>query len=251
MLWTRGASKAACVLGIQAIVFMIAVFSGCGIKQTHSFAQHVDIGLGPSDLEIYGMAFITPSTVTGKEQDRQALALIFSVKLAAERPDLQAVNLPETLSAINKAGLADSYRQMFADYSDTGIFKKDTLRQVGEVTGARYLAQIKLASFAQDSNRRLSLFGMRLFQTKQANVRVLLQIWDSANGTIVWEGADEVNLASDTVTEKPVAFKVVVEKAASNLIARLPQSEPGHSDGKPDNGAAHDNILGQPQRPVR
>jgi hypothetical protein len=174
------------------------------------------------DLETHGLAFITPSTVTGREQDIQALAFIFAEVLRKQRPNIRVVSLPNTLSAINKADLAEEYKTMYVDYSDTGIFKKDALRLIGETTGARYLAQLKLSSFHQDASGRFGVFGLRLVKTREANIRLFFQIWNSEEGAIVWEGAEELNYAWDTFKEKPVSFQLAVEEIARNLIEKLP-----------------------------
>jgi hypothetical protein len=211
-------------LFLYAIVgAVLALFcSGCSLDQIHAEHQVSDIALEPGDLEAHGLAFITPSTVTGQEEDKQSLAFVFANVLKAARPDVRVVTLPETLSAINQAGIADEYKLMYADYRDTGIFKRDTLRKVGTVTDARYLAQLKLSNFSQRSQGRFSLLGLRLFQTKEANIRLFLQIWNSDNGAIVWEATEELNYAWDTGREKPVTFKIVVEEIARNLVAQMP-----------------------------
>jgi hypothetical protein len=207
------------------ILFVISVLSGCSTSQVHSSVQFEDISLAPDGLANHGLAFITPSTVTGREQDIQPLAFIFAEVMQKERPDVKVVSLPETLSAINKAGMANEYKIMYFDYTDTGIFKKDSLRMIGKVTGARYLAQLKLSSFRQSSSGRFGMFGVRLVKTQEANIRLFFQIWNSEQGTIVWEGTEELNYAWDTVREKPVSFQLVVEEIARNLISKLPQAD--------------------------
>ena len=196
--------------------------TACSKLQVHSTARDSVISLEPGQLEAHGLAFITPSTVTGQEEDKQTLASIFAEVLQAERPDIQVVSLPETLSAINTAGIADQYKRMVIDYRDTGIFKRELLNSVGKVSGVRYVAQLKLSDFKQFSKGRFSALGLRMFQTNQAKIRLFLQIWDSEKGTIAWEGTDEVNYSWETSTEKPVTFRVIVEEAAGNLISRLP-----------------------------
>lgn len=90
------------------------------------------------------------------------------------------------------------------------------LKQIGEVTGARYVAQIKLQGFTQGA------FGLRIIETRYANVRLFLQIWDSSDGAIVWEGMQEMLYARDRITEEPVTFRVAVERTARSLVAKLP-----------------------------
>jgi hypothetical protein len=196
--------------------------SGCASDQIHSSAHHSNIALQKGDLETSGLAFITPSTVTGQEEDKQALGFIFGEVMREMRPDIPLVSLPQTLSAINKAGIADSYKAMYADYGDTGIFRYDILKEIGKVTGARYLAQIKLSSFDQQSKGRFSALGLRIIQTQEANIRLFFQIWDSQNGAIVWEGTEEVTYSWDSSSEQPVTFRKIVEKTARNLISKLP-----------------------------
>lgn len=197
--------------------------TGCAlVQQTHSTAQHQATGLQAGDLERSGVAFITPSTVTGQEEEKQAIALIFAQVIREERPAVRLVTLPETLSAVNRGGLADSYKTMYDDYRYTGIFNRDLLRKVGEVTGARYAAQLKLQGFDQGAKGRFGTFGLRLVETKHANIRLFLQIWDTTDGTIVWEGVQELNYSEEALSEKTITLRTVVEKAAHELIVRLP-----------------------------
>lgn len=201
---------------------MVTLTTACGLPQVHSTARHSVLSIGPGDLEKYGLAFITPATVTGQEEEKQTIALDFAEVLRADRPQVRCVTLPETLSAINKAGLADEYRNMFNDYKQSGIFNKEILRKIGEVTQTRYIAQLKLSGFNQSSNDRFSIFGLRVLQTQQARIRLFLQLWDSHSGVIAWEGVEELVRAEDTLTEANVTLRKVLEEAARKLVARLP-----------------------------
>jgi hypothetical protein len=211
--------KRLCVIG------MLAILTGCGINQEHSTTDVDAISLEPGQLERYGIAFISPATVTGQEQDRQTVAFAFTKQLEKMRPEIKVVSLPETLSAINEAGLYDRYKRMFIDYRETGIFRKDILTDLGFATSSRYIAQLKLADFRQDSSGRFGALGLKIVNTKSARIRLFLQIWDSNNGTVAWEGIEELSMASETSKEKNITFANVVETAAKNLIRKLPQGE--------------------------
>jgi hypothetical protein len=200
----------------------VSLLPGCSIDQVHSTADHEDFSLDKNDLETYGLAFITPSTVTGQEEDKQTLAFAFANVMQESRPDIRLLTLAETISAINVANMSEDYKLMYVDYRDTGVFKHDLLKKVGEVTGTRYLGQLKLSDFSQNSKARFNLFGFRLLQTKEANIRIFFQIWDSVDGTIAWEGTEEMSYSWDTGSEKPVTFRRIVEKTANNLITLLP-----------------------------
>jgi len=209
---------------ISTLSLLLLLNTGCSRHQIHASVKFENIALTASDLETHGLGFITPSTVTGQEQDIQSLAFIFARILEEKRPQIRVVGLPETLSAVNQADLADEYKQMYIDYRDTGIFKQHPLQKTGEVSGVRYLAQLKLSGFSQSSKGRFGVLGLRLIQTKEANIRLFLQIWNSENGAIVWEGTEELVYSRDTSTERPVTFQLVVEEVASNLVSKLPQT---------------------------
>ena len=200
-----------------------ALCLSCSFPQTYHSTQNRTFSLGPDDLSRYGLAFITPSTVTGQEQEKQTVAFTFSEVLYTERPDIPIRTLPQTLSAVNKAGLEEEYTQMFVDYQNTSLFKTASLKEVADATGMRYLGQLKLSGFQQGSDGRLGVFGLRILNTKQASIRLFFQIWDSTDGSIVWEGIDELQHSMDTATEETVTLKKVLEKASENLIIRLPK----------------------------
>jgi hypothetical protein len=174
-------------------------------------------------LSQHGLAFITPSTVTGQEEEKQAVAITFTEVLYTQRPDIPIRTLPQTLSAVNKAGLEEQYTQMYEDYRNTSLFKLANLKDVSNATGMRYLGQLKLSGFQQGSDGRLSVFGLRIMNTKQASIRLFFQIWDSADGSIAWEGVDELQYSMDTATEETITLKKVLEKASLNLVNQLPK----------------------------
>ena len=207
----------------RLLVVGLVALAGCSLKPTYyQTLKEQATALRQGDLESAGIAFITPSTVTGQEQEKQVVALAFADVLKHQRPGLKVSSLAETLSAVNRAGLTEPYKRMYDDYRDTGLFSSDTLRRVAEATGTRYVAQLKLQGFGQGSKGRFGLLGLRIVETLYGDVRVYLQIWDSRDGSIAWEGIDEVTLAIDTGQERPITFRAIAEHAAKDLIQRLP-----------------------------
>ena len=204
-------------------LWLMLILSGCAnTNQLHSTTQVRAINLNSQDLKASGIAFITPTSVTGQEEDKQALALAFTEALKQARPALRILPLPETLGAINVAGLAGEYRQMYEDSRLSGIFSRDTLQKVSHVTGVRYLAQLKLGGFQQGSQNRWGFLGIRMVETESTTLRLYLQIWDAENGNIAWEGAQELTSSFDTLKNSPISFKTAVEQSANELITRLP-----------------------------
>jgi hypothetical protein len=212
-----------CAPLVPAFALLAALLAGCSAtNQRHSTAQHQTIDLRSGDLEAGGLAFLTPATVTGQEEDRQPLALAFVAAVREKRPQLRVEGLSQTLSAINRAGLTAEYQRMLLIYRDTGTFDPAILRRIGEAAGTRYLAQLKLPQFQQGAKERFGVFGLSLVQTPVANIRIYLQIWDSLEGDIAWEGHSELTAAYETIAESTVPFETVVRECAVQLVARLP-----------------------------
>lgn len=211
---------------IPICLFLVSwiILSGCA-DHTYTTQEHRSFTLTVNELQKYGVAFITPSSITGREQDRQSLALTFAEVLREKRSDIHVVTLPETLGAVNRADMLDDYKAMYDDYADTGIFKHTTLKQISKATGARYLAQLKLAGFNQGSSTRFGVFGLRLLETKRATLRIFLQIWDSQEGIIAWEGYEEMFFANDTYSEQGVMFYDVTRAIAEHMVANIPDHE--------------------------
>jgi hypothetical protein len=205
-----------------AAVLAALLLGGCFGTQVHPTAHERVISLRAGDLETGRLAFITPSTVTGQEQEKQAVALIFAEVLKRERPRIAVVGLAETLGAINRAGLAEDYKRMYDDYRDTGLFERGMLGKIGAATGSRYLAQLKLQQFSQGDKERFGALGFRIVETRFANVRLFFQIWDARDGTIAWEGLQEMLYAQDKIDEQPVTLQTVIDRTARDLVARLP-----------------------------
>ena len=237
MGWQRGLALPEVMMvevtpgGVAALlaIGLALLLTGCASRtirtetqQSSPTTQVLAINLQPQDLRTAGMAFITPSSVTGQEEDKQALALAFTGMLRNVRPDLRIVPLPETLSAVNRTGLTGEYRQMFEDYRLTGIFDSAILQKVAKVTGARYLAQLKLGTFRQESKSRFGMLGIRMLETKTSTIRLFLQIWDSDDGSVAWEGSQESTVSHESLAEEYVSLKSIVEESARDLVAHLP-----------------------------
>jgi hypothetical protein len=209
---------------MTAICLILAIMTNsCAIGHQVDFkSEHASISLGPYDLEHFGIGFLTPSAATGREGDKQALAMSFSLKLQEMRPGITVMPLPHVLSAMNAADLDVEYKQMYRDYLETGILEGSILKWISDVVGVRYFAQLSLSSFGQNSKGRFGLFGLKLSHTSSANLRVFVQIWDAHNAKIAWEGFTEMNYAYDTSAEKPVSFAYISQIAAQQLFSELP-----------------------------
>lgn len=205
---------------------LIIALTGCNSGQLIYNVEHTGLSLGPADLELHGIGFLTPAAGTGREADKQALAQNFANALADARPAVTVRGLAEVLNSVNKADLDQQYKAMYRDYLQTGILDADVLAEVGRTSDVRYLAQLSLAGFSQGNRSRLSIFGFRMVDTKQGNLRIFLQIWDAQGGIVVWESSGELNYAYDTGREKPVSFAQLCRLTAERMFGQLPGAAP-------------------------
>lgn len=203
------------------------MLAACTRGQLNYNVEHTGLSLGATDLEAHGIGFLTPAAGTGREADKQALAQSFAKALSDARPAIEIRGLAEVLNGVNKANLDQEYKAMYRDYLQTGILDADVLADVGETSRVRYLAQLSLAGFSQGNRGRFSFLGLRMFDTKQGNLRIFLQIWDAESGTVVWEGSGELNFAYDTGREDPVTFAELCRMTAERLFAELPGADNG------------------------
>jgi hypothetical protein len=91
---------------------------------------------------------------------------------------------------------------------------------------------------------RLGVLGLRILDTNQSNLRLFFQIWNPSDGSIAWEGYQELSYAYDTALEKSATFSSVVEIAAA---------KPHRADAVGGHGPGDlDGIAGPwPNRPHR
>ena len=59
------------------------LLAGCFTAQIHPTVRERNISLQPGDLEAHGISCITPSAAPGQEEEKQAVALVFAVGVAA------------------------------------------------------------------------------------------------------------------------------------------------------------------------
>ena len=142
------------------LIILAGMLQGACSHQIYTSEEHRAFNLTADDLFEKGIAFTTPTSITGREQDRQSLALTFAEVLREKRPDIHVVSLPETLSAINKAGLLDEYMQMYENYEQTGIFDYSSLKKIS--AAYRYPLYCAIESIWFRSGRKRPIWYIRV-----------------------------------------------------------------------------------------
>jgi hypothetical protein len=213
-------APSACAPMLVAVLALLLLSACAGVHQPDPAPRISAPLLAPSMLEGHGLALLTPTGGIAHSEDRQALALVFAEKFAAMRPEVRLVPLAQTLSAVNRAGLTPSYQKMYETYAATGVMDREVLARLRGVCGARYFGMLQLAEFRrapEGSSIQLSV-GQR--PGDGMRIRVFLQVWDSIDGTIAWEGLNEFSHPATNGNDS--TFSTIMERVAGTLIARMP-----------------------------
>ncbi|HXZ25033.1 MAG TPA: hypothetical protein VEI24_02340 [Nitrospiria bacterium] len=171
----------------------------------------------PFSLQHEQVAVLNAVVGFGLEGYSQQVSRSLSVAVKESYPSMKMIPAHETLSRINRDGLAEDYAAMVSNYMASGILDRDMLRKIGQATGARYVFQPGLAAFSQSMSGRFSAFGLRIVQTRVSVLRLSVQLWDTQTGEIVWEASGEATLAGEDVREVRIPF----EEIADNLWQRM------------------------------
>jgi hypothetical protein len=211
---------------LSAVPIALALGGCATTDQLHAQLQYRQFVNPSAFAQEAGIGVLTPSAPTGQEADRQALGDALSETLASDLEGAKIVALPELLSAINQAGMAQEYSTMFSEYEKTGILERDTLERIGNAAGVRYVAKLNLGNFEQSTSGRAKILGVRFLDTRTATIRVHLEIWDTDSGAIVWQGNEELTFAEEGIRERPITFQQVASLASERLVAKVGES--GH-----------------------
>ena len=202
----------------------LLLLAGCSSNPVYyPTLQEQVISLRKGDLENAGIAFITPSTVTGQEQEKEAVALTFTDVLKRERPGAQGGHARRDARRGQPGRPCGHLQTHVRGVRATPDFSRR--RRCGGSApqpGRAISAQIKLQAFNQSAKNRFGLLGLRLVETQYADVRLFFQIWDARDGSIAWEAMQELRISRESTTEEPVMLRKILEHSARDLVAKLP-----------------------------
>jgi hypothetical protein len=153
------------------------------------------------------------------------------------------LSLDATQSGINREGLWNDFKLMYSEYQVTSVLRKDILSKIGLAVGARYVIVPRLLRFQSETFDRATVLGISFLRTRQSSVDVHAQIWDTATGEVVWEGASEGTIASEVVRGRPASFMAVAANACESLASKMPWVT---NDKKPVEGKATEKERNTP-----
>lgn len=203
------------------VLLLVSTVTACATPRQAPPDVQVSSALPHGVFGSHAIAFLTPSTSGGQEDDKQSLAFAFATTLADARPEVRVVTLAQTLGAVNRAGMTRDYQRMYEGFHATGVLDRKVLAKLRGITGARFFALLQLGDFRRETGARTIAPGLAS-GIERARIRLFLQVWDSIDGTVAWEGMNEAVYSTDTPDAETMSFRSVVERAARDLIALLP-----------------------------
>jgi hypothetical protein len=134
---------------------------------------------------------------------------------------MHIVSPQRTISQINQQGLAAEYTQMRVDAEQSHILNRETLKKLGTAVGARFVFQPRLAAFTQIMYDRWTFpaFGVVISQTRQSNLRMSVQLWDTETGELLWASMAEGTMQSEAFAKDPVYLEDTVRVTLGSIVA--------------------------------
>jgi hypothetical protein len=205
---------------------MIGYFAPIEEKSIKTHISFISPSFTIENIKNGGIGILFPTTGWGEERYGKLIMDILGDVITNDRRSLRVIHPNRGLELIDREGLTKEYALAKENYENTGEWDKGFLKRIGKAIGARYLVQPIMTRFEHaSSNRsaRVNVLGVRVLNTRESTIRLSIQIWDSINGNIVWEGFIEVSIMDDTIKSKPVRFYEVARVAFERLINEIPE----------------------------
>ena len=174
------------------------------------------------DLVRGKIGFLPAVVPLGHEQFQTSIGNTLAKTFLEYNPDMAIVPPLEGINLINGNNLTKDFISIIKDYQVTGILDRNILKEIGKIMGADYIIQVRLVRFFQDKSSRFSAFGLRIMETRESSLEMIIQIWDPKSGLIVWEGMGSATLASEALRAKNIDFMDITILLSRKILERLP-----------------------------
>jgi len=215
------ARSAACI----GLLMLSILGTGCASSlygwQVRTNSTPVSPSFSPASLEQYPVALFPAVTLAALRGNEVGLAHYLGQILSKIRSSWKIVSEAETVTRINRQGLAAEYTRMRADYDQSNILDRNSLRRIASAIGVRYVFQLRLAALTQTMTDRWKIpaFDVRMSQTRSSIVRLSLQLWDVETGELVWASLAETNMANEAVSQDPVYLEDIARVTLGSMMA--------------------------------
>lgn len=207
------------------LLLLAILVTGCASSlygwQVRTNSTPMPPSFSPASLEQYPVAMFPAVTLAALRGNEVGLANYLSQIVSKIRSSWKVVSEAETVTRINRQGLAAEYTRMRADYDQSNILDRNSLRRIAAAIGVRYVFQLRLAALTQTMTDRWKIpaFDVRMSQTRSSIVRLSLQLWDAETGELVWASLAETNMANEALSQDPVYLEDIARVTLGSMIA--------------------------------
>ena len=180
-----------------------------------------------ASIEQHPVALFPAVTLPALRGNEVGLAHYLGEVLHKIRPGWKVVSEEETVTGINRQGLAAEYTRMRVDYDQSNILDRDSLRKIATAIGVRYVFQPRLASLVQTMTDRWTFpaLDFRVTQTRSSIMRLSLQLWDAETGEILWASMAETTMENEAVSQDPVYLEDMARVSVGRYGGRFRESK--------------------------
>jgi hypothetical protein len=212
-------------LPTMSLLLIVAVTTGCSSSiygwQVRTSSAELPSSFDHALLGQEPVAVFGALTMPGLRGNEVGLDYMLVQVLGKVAPQIQMVSPQRAISKINAQGLAPEYALMRAEAEQSHILNRETLTKIGTAIGARYVFQPRLAAFTQIMYDRWTFpaVGVVLSQTRQSNLRMSVQLWDTKTGELLWASMAEGTMQSEAFSKDPVYLEDTMRVTLGSIIA--------------------------------
>ena len=149
---------------------------------------------------------------------------------------LEVLSFTDLTNILNEKGLCQKHAEMKKFYQENGMFRKSDLEFMANEIGADYIILPCLLDIRRWSSGRLSVVGVKLFNTQIASGMLSMEIWDTRKGHKVFSATSDVTIANESIKEKPISMEEAFERAWLGIMRELPYQTTEINTVKNDEG---------------
>jgi hypothetical protein len=232
---------------IFVVLIATILFSGCLMNPSKPLDQETArIRISPLSSECAQInekriCVLLAETSTGKEEYKFIISdsLVRSLEeygksgfliinfLFGQNSNGSAGSFPAVMSfsdfgnKVNDKNLYFKYAEMKKLYKENGIFPKEALCFIGGEIGVDYFCLPRLLEIDRREKGRLSIFGLKVMETKFICLVAEVEIWDAKTGYKVFSATVDVTVSSEDIREGSISLERAFDKAWSKVIKEL------------------------------
>ncbi|HXJ83891.1 MAG TPA: hypothetical protein VMS64_35050 [Candidatus Methylomirabilis sp.] len=180
-----------------------ALTVGCSsplyIWQTHTTATPRPPAFDVAELAgpVATFTVVTPGALQGFGP---SLSRALTRAVSNASPPLRELPAYQVASMLTEHGLVSDYADLLVNFPKNGILDRERLQRLGTALGCHYVLLPGIAAFSQVVADRFEIGGIKLLRNQITILRLWLQIWDARTGSMLWESAGEITVASDILS---------------------------------------------------